>query len=54
MSTWKERNYAMKKSIVNKKIPKIMLGFLFIGGVAFILGIFRAAKNNEYLHQQPF
>lgn len=37
----------MKESIINKKIPTVMFGLLFIGSVALILGIFRAAKNIE-------
>lgn len=35
----------MKESITNKKILTVMYGFLFIGGVAAILGVLRAAKN---------
>jgi hypothetical protein len=38
----------MKESIINKKILTVMFGFLFIGGVAAILGIFRAVKNTEH------
>jgi hypothetical protein len=37
----------MKESIINKKILTVMFSFLFIGGAAAILGIYRAAKNTE-------
>ena len=37
----------MKESTVNKKLLTVMLGFLFIGGAAAILGIYRVAKNTE-------
>jgi hypothetical protein len=35
----------MKESIINKKKPTLLFGLLFVGSVAVILGIFRAAKN---------
>ena len=37
----------MKESNINKKILTGIFGFLFIGGAATILGIYRAAKNTE-------
>ncbi len=37
----------MNKSIINKNILIVMSGFLFIGGGAALLGIYRAAKNFE-------
>jgi hypothetical protein len=35
----------MKESIMNKKILAVMFGVIFMGGVAAILGIVRAAKT---------
>lgn len=37
----------MKESIIDKEMLTVMFGFLFIGGVAAILGIIRAVKNTE-------
>jgi hypothetical protein len=48
------KKYAMKESIINKKLPKIVYGLLFIGGGAFIPGIIRAAKNIDRSYQQVF
>jgi hypothetical protein len=38
----------MKESIINKKLLRMMFGFIFIGGGAAILGIYHAAKNARY------
>jgi hypothetical protein len=40
---------------INKRNPssvisRMMFGFLFIGGIATILGVFHAVKNAEVLH----
>jgi hypothetical protein len=37
----------MSQSIVYKKTLSVMLGLLFIGGLAAILGIYRVAKNTD-------
>ncbi len=37
----------MKESITNKRILKVMVGFLVIGGLAAIFRIYRAAKHPE-------
>jgi hypothetical protein len=31
----------------NKRMLKVVVGFLFIGGLAAIFGIYRAAKNTD-------
>jgi hypothetical protein len=38
----------VKESITNKNTLTVIFGFLFIGGVAAILGVLRAAKNTEH------
>jgi len=35
----------MNKSRINKKIVTAMVGLLFVGGVAAMLGIIRTVKN---------
>ncbi len=37
----------MKESITSKKMMALMFGFLFIGGLAAIIGIYRKARNTE-------
>jgi hypothetical protein len=54
MNASKKKNYAMKESIIIKKLPKIVFGLLFIGGSAFILGTIHAAKNIDRSYQQVF
>jgi hypothetical protein len=37
----------MSQSIIHKKTLTVMLGFLVIGGLAALLGIYRAAKDTD-------
>jgi hypothetical protein len=37
----------MKEAITKKKMLKVIWGFLFIGGLAAIIGIYRAPKSTE-------
>jgi hypothetical protein len=41
------RKHAMKKSMINQKLLTVMLGFLFIGGGAALLGVYHLARNAE-------
>jgi hypothetical protein len=37
----------MKESITNKRMLKVVFGFIFIGGLAAIVGILHKARNTE-------
>jgi hypothetical protein len=37
----------MREPVTNKRMLKVMSGCLFIGGLAAIIGIYRAAKSTE-------
>jgi hypothetical protein len=42
-----EGKSAMKESITNKRMLKVVFGFMLIGGLAAIIGIVRKARNTE-------
>jgi hypothetical protein len=43
----RRRKCAMKELTMSRRLLRVMFGFLFIGGGAALLGIYRAAKNAE-------
>jgi len=42
-----EGKCAMNDPITNKRILKVMFGFLFIGGLAAIIGLYHKPRNTE-------